>query len=435
MEEKDRQIAINARDRFNEKVSPELRGKYPNIKKGQDKMNYYFNLEIYPQYVWVNICQEIRKVANPYCPSVESERFIKGEEPTEICTFHKRPGPEICKVPNDMTVPAMVKRFGYPIMIAPIMVPSDGIEINVDEDHYIARGLNRIVKKTCGNAERFFGFGGWELPTLKRVNRPYLKNAGKFKLDEFNPDWIDTLDRRIGQRAERQLTSIITLIDNCSTHTGRPGFWNAHPWNGNNNINGTSTWKPSIYHFYEAQHQDVPGIKETAKYIEAYVRFLVRRLDKKYWPFIHWEITNEGQAGHDYNKLIRGWLREEGVKENWRVQTSLDVHFKDSYKKQMSTFLNYSIHGINTWEKYKEAKKLVQSGVRFLPSEDGEKPRTPVDPHYKDLVYKTLKDGALGYEGNERPWWHENVFNPDLFNWHFIKMVGDGFKQWLEENG
>ena len=388
-----------------------------------------------PEYAWVNICQETGMVANQYCPSVVQERFLKGEEPTEICTFHRKPGPEIIKVPDDMTVPAMVKKFGYPIMIAPVFIPTAGIEINLDEDLFIRRQLNRIVKTTSGNGDRLFGFGGWEVPTLKRINRPYLLDSpGKFDLFYFNSVWIDTLDRRIGQRAERQLTSIVTLIDNCSTHTGRPGFWNAHPWNGNNNINGTSNWKPSIYHFYEAKHQNVPGIKLTGEFIEAYIRFLVRRLDKKYRPYIMWEITNEGQAGHNYNKLIRGWLREEGVKDNWRVITSLDAHFKDSYKKQMNTFLNYSIHGINTLDKYREAKQLVQSGVRFLPSEDGEKPRIPVDPHYKDMVYKMLKDGALGYEGNMRPFWYKNIFNPDLWNWHFIKMIGDGWKKFLEEN-
>lgn len=145
-----------------------------------------------------------------------------------------------------------------------------------------------------------------------------------------------------------------------------------------------------------------------------------------------WEITNEGQAGHDYNKLLRGWLREEGVKDNWRVLTSLDRPYFDSYKKQMNTFLNYSIHGINTWDKYKEAKKLVRRGVRFLPSEDGEKPTSP-SGFYKDMVYKILKDGALGWEGNERFFWYENKFNPDLLNWNLIKMIGDGWKQFLAE--
>lgn len=342
------------------------------------------------------------------------------------------PSPTVPKLPDNLTVEAMVKRFGYPIIIAPTMVPSDGIEINVDEGHYAERGLNRIVKKTCGNAERFFALGNWEVPTLKRINRPYLKHGSDFDLEDFNPVWIDTLDRRIGQRAERQLASIITLIDNCSTHTDRPGFWNAHPWNGNNNINGTSTWKPSIYHFYEEQHQNVPGIQETAKYIEAYVRFLVKRLDKKYKPFIMWEITNEGQAGYYYNKLIRAWLREEGVTDNWRVLTSLDIHFHDSYMKRMDKFLNYSIHGINTWNRYKEAKKFVPTGVRFQPSEDGEKPTSPCG-FYKDMVYRMLKDGALGYESNERPYWYNNVFDPDQFEWHRIKMIGDGWKQFLEE--
>lgn len=416
MSEKTKQELIRIRDVFNRDVN--------EVIKSFD-----------PEYVWVNICQELGMVANPYCPGVVQERFLKGEEPTDICTFHKKPGPEIIMVPDNMTVPAMVKKFGYPIMIAPVFIPTAGIEINLDEDLFIRRQLNRIIKKLCGNNDRFMGFGNWEPFTLKRVHRPYLRdNSGDFELDEFNPVWIDTLDRRIGQRRERQMSSTVVLIDNCSTHVRVPGAWNAHPWNGDNNINGTSNWKPSIYHFYESQHQNVPGIQETAKYIEAYVRFLVRRLDKKYRPFIHWEITNEGQAGHGYNKIIRGWLREEGVKDNWRVQTSLNHSHLSSYKKQMNHFLSYSIHGINTWEKYKAAKRLVQSGVRFLPSEDGEEPTWPVG-FYKDMVYRMLKDGALGAEFNERPWWYDNVFDPDLYDWHRILMIGLGWQKFLDESG
>ena len=394
LNEEEKQRATEARDRLNEAINPDLRGKDSNIKKGQDKMNHYFNIAIYPP---------------------------------------PPPPPSIPKLRDELTVPAMVKKFGYPIMIAPVFVPEMGIEINLDEDLFIRRQLNRIVIKEFGNTERLFGFGGWEPPTLKRIHHPYLRDvSGEYDLFKFNPVWLDTLDRRIGQRAERQLASIVTLIDDCSTHIKQPGKWSAHPWNGHNNINGTSTWKPSIYHFYEAKHQNVPGIKETAKHIERYVRLIVSRLDKKYRPFIMWEITNEGQAGHGYNRLLRDWLRDEGIRDNWRVLTSLNVSHLSSYKKQMNTFLSYSIHGINTWDKYKEAKKLVQKGVQFLPSEDGEEPTTPVG-FYRDMTYKMLKAGALGYESNERPIWYDNVFNPDLFNWHRIKMIGDGWQQFLEE--
>jgi len=43
-----------------------------------------------PEYVLVKVCQETRKVANQYCPNVKNEKFIKGEEPIEVCVFHKK---------------------------------------------------------------------------------------------------------------------------------------------------------------------------------------------------------------------------------------------------------------------------------------------------------------------------------------------------------
>jgi hypothetical protein len=39
----------------------------------------------------VRICNESGKVANDYCPSYRIENFIVGEEPTEVCTIHKKP--------------------------------------------------------------------------------------------------------------------------------------------------------------------------------------------------------------------------------------------------------------------------------------------------------------------------------------------------------
>lgn len=95
MDEEDRQEAIRTRDEFNERISPVLRGKYANIKKGQDKMNYYFNLEINPPPEptdWTgDICEKSIKLPRKYCIHVKETTLpVKPANPT-LCDLHKTP--------------------------------------------------------------------------------------------------------------------------------------------------------------------------------------------------------------------------------------------------------------------------------------------------------------------------------------------------------
>jgi hypothetical protein len=43
------------------------------------------------EYVSVAICTSSNKVANQYCPTAVAVEFIKGQEPTEVCTIHTAP--------------------------------------------------------------------------------------------------------------------------------------------------------------------------------------------------------------------------------------------------------------------------------------------------------------------------------------------------------
>lgn len=334
-----------------------------------------------------------------------------------------------------LRVSEMVSRFGYPIMICPTLIPTYGIEKSLDEDLFCERYLNRGAEGGHFNAMRFFSFGVWEDFTFDRVIFPYNMVNGKFECFSRNPQWIETLDRRIGQCVERGFTPIITLIDNCSLHKKAGGWWNLHPWNGDNNTNDSSNWNDSIYHFYEEEHQSKPGMKVTAKIIEDHIRFLVQQLDSKYKPNIIWEICNESHAGEGWHKLLRGWLREEGVADDWRVMTSMDAvyhsggyPFLEFYKKRMNTYLNYACHKIQSVEQYEWMKQWFKSGVKFQASEDG---LSPPWPSYREFVKEILEDGSFGFEHNERPYFHDNNFNPDLFDWEKIADIGNGWKDFL----
>lgn len=340
------------------------------------------------------------------------------------------------KLNPKLRVSEMIRRFGHPITIYPVLIPTYGIERDLDEGLFCERYLNRGARGGHFNAMRWFSFGVWEPGTISRVNFPYVKRGDKFDVSIINPEWITTLKRRIKQAVDRGYTVIITLTDNCSTKERRSGFWNAHPWNGDNNINGTSNWKGSIYHFYEANKQSMPGMPESAQMIEAFIRYVVSELDPMFKPNIIWEICNESQAGEGYHRLIRNWLLDEGVHEDWRVMTSMDplfyhdhYPFLEFYKKRIHTYLNYACHKINDMDSYVEmGKKWMPRGVKFMASEDG---IYPPWKNYRAFVKKILEDGATGFEHNERPYHWGNKFNPDLWDWNKIEEIGDGWKDFL----
>ena len=387
------------------------------------------------------ICKTSGLIPNtPYCGNagtVEQIKMCRFQKPTKKCTIHKKPiPPEIAKIPEDMTVKAMKQKFGHPIIISQYLIPSFLIEKapSFDEEFIEKNLVNRVASEVHANAARVFSFGGWEPETLKMIIYPFAKNVGgKFKLGSKDPKYLDQISRRISWNAERRISTIVTLTDNCSTHQNRPGFWNAHPWNGGKNANHTSNWKPSIYHFYEPEHQGKPGMKESAKWIEEFIRWVVSKLEQRFDRYLMWEICNEGQAGFYYHDMIRKWMSEEGAKDDWKILTSLDHGYEDSYKKDMNLFLNYAAHGIQTSSQYNEKKALFKSGVRFLPSEDGLQPKATFSD-YKELIPEILNDGNLGFESNSRPYFYSRSYEAwinDPATWSRMKAISDGWKTFL----
>lgn len=343
----------------------------------------------------------------------------------------------IVKLDSRFRVPELYNRYGYPIKVN-TLIPSYGIERALDEAKWCSDFWNRGFQHGMFNGIRFFSFGVWEDFTFPRVIFPYAYDGSRFDCFVRNPLWIETLDRRIGQIVEREGSVTLTILDGCSTHNYPNSHWGLHPWNGRNNVNDSSPWADSPWHFYEDEHQGKHGIQVTAQIIEDHVRFLPRHLEK-YAPNITYEIANEAHAAEGWHSLIRGWLREEGVTEDWRVMTSMDGVYNEQweewpyltfYLKQMHQYLTYCAHGIQTVEEYEWMKKnFMPRGVNFQASEDGLEPIAA--SQYREFVKKILKLGAHGIELNQRPWWKGNVFNPDLLDWEAIKETGKGFKDFL----
>jgi len=428
------------------------------FEKGQeptDPCDYHF---------WkpVKICSSTELLPNPYCPKVIEREFVTGREPKTTCEFHEKPEPIIKKLPYEMSVPGLFKETKRPILIMPWLIPTSIIERPqyFDQTLFIKEAVDYEIENENANADRPFSFGGWEKETLERILHPFNRNdQDLFKLGSKNRGYLDQIKARISDRAERNWFSVVTLTDNCSTHLGNNppyslGFWAKHPWNGSQNVNGTSEWRPSIYHFYEPDKQDLPGIPQSARWIEDFIRWISEKLEDEFGEWIGWEITNEGQAGAGYHSLIQGWLVDSGVKE-WKIWSSFD--YDDFYKKTIWNHANYMIHGINTKAAYQKNLSLVPTypkrsdlyklaaakypwmktpdsiRIPFVLSEDGIEPTKITG--YRELIREALKAGDSGFESNSRPYFYARNLRAwlrDPKTHQRFDNIGKGFRDFLK---
>lgn len=276
----------------------------------------------------------------------------------------------------------------------PVFVPCMWCMKGIDEKKVNKKQLDRIAGEGLGNAERAFAFCSfrWSFDTYK----------------PNHPKWMDTIKRRAEERVKRGILPIQTLIDHCSTY----GDWANHPWH---NPDG----KDAIF------DPDHPVFK---KQVIPYIRNLVTKLEKEFSPFIAYEIGNEVPAGLRWHRKIRRVLRECGVKQKWRVMTSLyqedgETHYFD---KRMLNFLNISIHHVTDLESYEKLKNEWNIKAHF--SEDGRYPK--VGPwEYKQLMKQILEDGHLGFESNAcHPARWGQRYVPDKWPWDILKEIGQGFR-------
>jgi hypothetical protein len=64
-----------------------------------------------PQYVFVDVCPDSRKLVNEYCPDEVGGMFEAGQEPTTVCDIHKAPTPEPQPQPGPEHIPTKWQKF------------------------------------------------------------------------------------------------------------------------------------------------------------------------------------------------------------------------------------------------------------------------------------------------------------------------------------
>lgn len=73
-------------------ITATLRAMYRAMTGKDPETKYHYEPPPPPiEYVTLAVCEISKLLPNPYCPKVIEEQFVKGEEPTQICTVHKKP--------------------------------------------------------------------------------------------------------------------------------------------------------------------------------------------------------------------------------------------------------------------------------------------------------------------------------------------------------
>jgi hypothetical protein len=152
-----------------------------------------------PEKVWISICSDFpdlppdqARIANEYCPSRPAQ-YLKSNQPTEICTTHKKPEPPIpqCDIPWPETRKLLIWS-GLLLCDLSTKDNPEFLESDLD-DYYDALTLDGV------NATRSFAFfldeqsGYWE--SWKPVDAEYAEH----------------FTARLKLITERRLTAIVSL--------------------------------------------------------------------------------------------------------------------------------------------------------------------------------------------------------------------------------
>lgn len=339
----------------------------------------------------------------------------------EMIDYIENPAPKM--LDESLQVWKLYEEYGHPIYLCPIFIPSLLFNHQIDDADF-QKFLDNVVKEPLGNAIRAVLAGGWELRTYQRNHVPYRKKDGKYQLpdsdqvdkiaDFINPEWESMVIRRLRWEAERGITSITDLIDQCSLHNYKSSHWGLHWMNPKNNNRNCHPKSGSQYHYEEywpgGRREGERSPAETEQYrvtgviLEAFYRHCIRRiLDEipiRYHSFIAFSAGNEVRAGYYWHQRMAGMLDEfrdhNGNRAIPFYRRITSMSNSDFYKKQIHRYWNYAKHTVGDLARYEWAVEVCSKAKGFLPSCDGG--QFPDPPTVEKLVTRSLSDGNYGWE-------------------------------------
>jgi len=317
-----------------------------------------------------------------------------------IASLEPQPSP---RLPLELSYPKLRASDGSHIGVCAALVPSLLFNHAID-DADLARWLDWLCELRAGNQIRAFAWGGWEPHTWDWILTPYQKRGDLYDLEEWNEDYWNMLDRRLAMIADRNMTCIVSLNDNCSIHDRPRGYWGWSWWNGHNNRNGT------------AEHNaHLPGWRKLGEYLR---RFYERAIATAmyYWPFVKIELGNEVRAAQLWHEMMARFAephRPEGWSRfpRYSLQSSIDkADYAWLKEKRLEAVCLQSIHGcFNEVSALAEIEQYGKPDVKYIASQDGCYPAsqdgcypTSIPEVTRSFVREVLKAGH-DVELNLRP--------------------------------
>jgi hypothetical protein len=144
-------------------------------------------------------------------------------------------------------------------------------------------------------------------------------------------------------------------------------------------------------------------------------------------PLTLWEDVNESKASHALHFPYADFMDSKGIPKKRRLTSNL---FKGFYKKKrLYQKFTCSIHQVDSIETYEDSKRWMPRNIPWLPSGDG--PGPIINPtHARQLVKYVLDDGMVGYEGNDRPFFHQS-WDFSKLNWDVARAMGRALRDYI----
>ncbi|MBW2126318.1 MAG: hypothetical protein JRH08_11610 [Deltaproteobacteria bacterium] len=343
----------------------------------------------------------------------------------------------VTRLPLELSYPKLRASDGSHIGVCAALVPSLLFNHAID-DADLADWLDWLCALRAGNQIRAFAWGGWEPHTWDWILTPYQKRGDLYDLDKWNEDFWNMFDRRLAMIADRNLTCIVSLNDNCSIHDRRTGYWAWSWWNGCNNRNGTATEPAAMYHWYEEHNQHRPGWPELGEYLRHFYDHAIK-VTMRYWPFVKIELGNEVRAAQLWHEMMASFAepyRPEGWSHfpKYSLQSSIEkADYAWLREKRLEAVCIQSIHGCcDAWKMLSMINTYGKPGVKYIASQDGCYP-TSTPEATRSFVREVLKAGH-DVELNLRPHFAlvggEWTGRYQRTDWTFRRMMHDS-EPWM----
>lgn len=351
------------------------------------------------------------------------------EQIDRVIKMYQPPGP-FEKIPKKYTYPKTRQ------WIAPFFIPTLFVHKSITRKDFDLFA-NRMAENIYGNVIRGFACCVYEAYFIEKdlLHFPFERGSNeKFDLDEYDEDYWDELYFRIDAFAKRNIFVFIDLVDNCSLYERPNSNWFFHPWNGKNNINGTSEWAGSVYHYMESEHSWKPGVKETGEYVEKFYNEFVKRTWERFAGMIGYSAGNEVWARIEFHKIQQRIIEANApeIKRDYMITSMGRDNF---YGVDIGRDFIYGLHGCCNEAKYNERDLVIPDKTwgeirakRYIASQDGCFP-TKTAAEAEAFFAKILADGRAGGEQNLRPnsvkvdgIWKSLANKPNKIDWSFQSL-------------